>query len=106
MRFRLVVAVMCSVAVAGDLGFSDPARLPPPPAGAAGFPSREPDLDVLPGFRKPPPGYGEVAFYWWLGDPLTKERLAWQLDQLAGQGRHGPAGQLRPQRPRRPHVTA
>ncbi|MCU0248182.1 MAG: hypothetical protein MUC42_16560, partial [Bryobacter sp.] len=30
----------------------------------------------------PPPGYGEVSFYWWLGDPLTKERLAWQLDQL------------------------
>ncbi len=49
-----------------------------------GYPSREADLDVLPGFKNPPPGYGEVAFYWWLGDPLTKERLTWQLDQLAG----------------------
>ena len=38
---------------------------------------------MLPGFRNPPPGYGEVAFYWWLGDPLTKERLAWQIEQLA-----------------------
>ena len=41
---------------------------------------------MLPGFKEPPPGYGEVAFYWWLGDPLTRERLAWQLDQLAGKG--------------------
>jgi len=43
-------------------------------------------LDPLPGFKEPPPGYGEVAFFWWLGDPLTKERLSWQLDRLAGKG--------------------
>jgi len=73
-------------ALGGDLAFGDPARLPPPPAGAVGYPSREANLDALPGFIKPPPGYGEVPFYWWLGDPLTKERLAWQLDQLAGKG--------------------
>lgn len=47
-----------------------------------GYPSRAEDLDVLTGFRTPPLGYGEVGFYWWLGDPLTKERLTWQLDQL------------------------
>ena len=52
----------------------------------AGYPSRAADLDVLPGFRNPPPGYGEVAFYWWVGDPLTKERLTWQLDQLNDRG--------------------
>jgi hypothetical protein len=23
-----------------------------------------------------------VPFYWWIGDPLTKERLSWQLEQL------------------------
>ena len=51
-----------------------------------GYPSRAPGLDVLPGFRNPPPGYGEVSFYWWVGDPLTRERLAWQLDQLKGRG--------------------
>jgi hypothetical protein len=62
-------------------GFGSPA-LP----DAVGYPSREPGLDVLPGFQNPPAGYGEVAFYWWLGDPLTKERLQWQLDQLAGKG--------------------
>ncbi|GGE02527.1 glycosyl hydrolase [Paenibacillus nasutitermitis] len=47
-----------------------------------GYPSRSPDLDVYPGFVDPPEGYGEVAFYWWVGEPLTKERLAWQLEQL------------------------
>src|SRR5580765_257233 len=54
--------------------------------GPAGYPSRAADLDVLPGFRNPPPGYGEVGFYWWVGDPLTKERLTWQLDQLRDRG--------------------
>lgn len=49
-----------------------------------GVPSRAPDLDVKPGFVSPPPGYGEVAFYWWVGDPLTRQRLTWQLDRLAG----------------------
>ena len=30
----------------------------------AGHPSRDKDLDVLPGFQNPPSGYGEVPFYW------------------------------------------
>lgn len=51
-------------------------KLPP------GFPDRSPDIDVLPGFKNPPKGYGEVSFYWWLGDTLTKERIISQLDQL------------------------
>ncbi|MBI4891258.1 MAG: hypothetical protein HY821_11590 [Acidobacteria bacterium] len=54
-----------------------------------GYPSRAANLDVLPGFRTPPPGYGEVAFYWWLGDPLTKQRLTWQLNQLQGRSISG-----------------
>ena len=33
-------------------------------------------------FINPPSSYGEVAFYWWVGEPLTKERLLWQLKQL------------------------
>jgi len=49
-----------------------------------GYPDRSENLDVLPGFIQPPVGYGEVSFYWWLGDTLTKERMLWQLDQLAG----------------------
>jgi len=92
---RLIVLVglfgtlMASATRAGNPDYGDPAKLPPPRAGAVGYPSRDPDLDVLPGFVKPPPGYGEVAFYWWLGDPLTKERLTWQLDQLSDKGIFG-----------------
>lgn len=33
-------------------------------------------------FLNPPKGYGEVSFYWWRGDKLTKERLLWQLNKL------------------------
>jgi len=47
-----------------------------------GFPDRSLNLNVLPGFRSPPPGYGEVSFYWWVGDTLTHDRLLWQLEQL------------------------
>jgi hypothetical protein len=68
---------------------SDPARTPPPPAGSIGFADRSPSLDVLPGFKSPPPGFGIVPFYWWLGDPLTKERLSWQLEQMKGMGVSG-----------------
>ena len=41
---------------------------------------------VYANFKNPPHGYGEVAFYWWLGDTLTRERILWQLDQLKGKG--------------------
>jgi hypothetical protein len=86
-RLVLTFAVgMAALLTAGDLKFSDPARQFPAPPAAAGYPSRAPDLDALPGFRNPPPGYGEVPFYWWLGDPLTKERLSWRLAQLKGKG--------------------
>ena len=47
-----------------SLAFSDPANVTVPPAHAIGFPSRAPDLDAQPGFQQPPPGYGEVPFYW------------------------------------------
>ncbi|MCY3024362.1 MAG: glycosyl hydrolase, partial [Planctomycetota bacterium] len=70
----------------GELEFSDPANVPAPPPHAIGFVNRDPNLDALPGFKEPPPGFGEVAFFWWLGDPLTKERLTWQLEELAGKG--------------------
>ena len=70
---------------AGDLSFGDPARLSPP-ARASGYPSRAQDLDVLPGFQDPPAGYGEVPFWWWTGDPLDKDRLLWQIEQLHAKG--------------------
>lgn len=76
-------------ATASDLAFSDPARVLPMPVGAVGTADRSPELDVWPGFQQPPPGFGTVPFYWWLGDPLTKERLAWELEQMAGMGVSG-----------------
>jgi hypothetical protein len=57
------------------------AQYPPP-----GFVNRSADFNVLPGFQNPPAGFGEVPFYWWMGDTLTKERLLWQLDKLTGKG--------------------
>lgn len=65
------------------IGFSSSGQnqiLPP------GYPDRSPDIDILQGFKNPPNGYGDVAFYWWQGDTLTRERLTWQLDQLKNKG--------------------
>lgn len=60
------------------------------PASLEGVKSRRAaDLDVLKRFADPPPGYGEVPFYWFVGDPLTKERLTWQLDELHSKGVSG-----------------
>ena len=56
------------------------------PPDAAGYPSRAADLDVLPGFRNPPAGYGEVPFWWWTGDPLNRDRLLWQIEELHKKG--------------------
>lgn len=33
-------------------------------------------------FQNPPAQYGEVAFFWWQGDAVTREKLLWILDQL------------------------
>jgi len=75
---------------AAEVDVRDPAiAVPAPPAGALGFPSRDADLDALPGFQNPPPGYGQVPFWWWTGDPLDKDRLLWQIKQLHAQGISG-----------------
>ncbi|MBM3892663.1 MAG: hypothetical protein FJ388_26390, partial [Verrucomicrobia bacterium] len=89
--FVLIALLTAAFAVraADTLAFSDPANTPPPPAHAIGFPSRDANLDALPGFQKPPPGYGQVPFWWWTGDPLDEERLIWQLDELHKKGISG-----------------
>jgi hypothetical protein len=68
-KYLLTCLLLSALAVFG-------AKNPP------GFPDRSPKLDVLPGFKSPPKGYGEVSFYWWLGDTLTRERITSQLEQL------------------------
>jgi hypothetical protein len=54
-----------------------------------GIPDRSPGMDVLPGFRNPPPGYGQVPFWWWTGDTLNTERLVWQVRELHKKGISG-----------------
>jgi len=61
----------------------DQNQLPP------GYPGRSSDIDVLPGFKDPPPGYGEVPFWWWTGDTLNTERLAEQVEELYTKGISG-----------------
>ena len=85
----LAVMLMAAGSYGSDLSFSDPANVHPMPAWAVGQANRAPDLNALPGFQKPPPGFGIVPFFWWLGDPLTPERLGWELDQMAGMGASG-----------------
>ena len=40
-----------------------------------GYPQADANLDLKQGFLSPPKGYGNVPFYWWSGDHLTRERL-------------------------------
>lgn len=48
----------------------------------SGYPSRDAKFDVRPGFTVPPKGYGNVPFFWWNGDTLSRARLTEQLDIL------------------------
>lgn len=48
-----------------------------------GYPDRSLNMDPWNGFVSPPKGYGEVPFFWWQGDTITREKLTWQLDQMA-----------------------
>ena len=59
------------------------ATLPP------GYPDRSPGLDALAGFKNPPPGYGQVPFWWWSGDVLDEDRLLWQVRELHKKGVSG-----------------
>lgn len=58
-------------------------------AAGPGIPSRDPDLDVLPGFKTPPPGYGEIPYWWWTGDKLDPDRMIVQLEELHKKGISG-----------------
>jgi len=37
-------------------------------------------------FQSPSPEFGPVPFWWWVGEPLDRARLVWQLDRLKEQG--------------------
>ncbi|MHC4474844.1 MAG: glycosyl hydrolase [Planctomycetota bacterium] len=40
-------------------------------------------------FSDPPSEYGMVPFFWWTGERLSRERIAWELDQLKANGFSG-----------------
>ncbi len=54
-----------------------------------GWPSKDGDINLREGFVNPPKGYGNVPFYWWSGDNLDPDRLAWQLELLADSATDG-----------------
>jgi len=56
---------------------------------APGWPVDNRNIDVLPGFKDPPPGYGEVPFWWWSGDTLNTDRLISQIRELHKKGISG-----------------
>ncbi len=85
----LAAAGLVATACAAALDFSDPVQAVAAPAHASGYPSRDANLNALPGFQNPPPGYGEVPFWWWTGDPLDEERLIGQIEQLHEKGISG-----------------
>jgi len=37
-------------------------------------------------FQNPSAEFGPVPFWWWVGEPVTRERIAWQLDRLKERG--------------------
>ncbi|MBL9128630.1 MAG: hypothetical protein JNL97_13330, partial [Verrucomicrobiales bacterium] len=86
---RHVFAWLLGLLVGARIGVAaipESVLLPPSPAGALGYPNRAPDFDARPGFSNPPPGYGEVPFWWWTGDALDRDRLAWQIEELHRKG--------------------
>lgn len=37
-----------------------------------GYPERDKITNLKGKFQTPPKGYGEVPFYWWMGDTITR----------------------------------
>lgn len=93
LRFSTVAAILLSCASSSFASPSIPVtgktHTDKTQADGSGIPSRAPDLDVLPGFRIPPPGYGEVPFWWWTGDNLDTDRMIGQLKELHKKGISG-----------------
>jgi len=67
------------------LDLADPNQLPKLDFQPAGYPE-EGKLLTPEAFQNPPQGFGEVPFWWWTGDPLDRERLAWQIRELHEKG--------------------
>lgn len=55
----------------------------------SGFPRADAEATLRRDFKAPPPGYGEVPFWWWTGDRLDKARLLEQIEALHRAGVSG-----------------
>ncbi len=91
-RWLLLIGLLLfpeEVCLGGDLEFSNSARGQSPPVNALGYPHRDDRFDPLPGFQNPPPGYGQVPFWWWTGDDLNVERMIHQVRDLHKKGISG-----------------
>jgi hypothetical protein len=82
MQPKISLLLICLILVTGSCE-NGRQQLPP------GYPDRSENFDVLPGFKNPPPGYGQVPFWWWTGDTLNPERLEWQVRELHEKGISG-----------------
>ena len=58
-------------------------------ADGMGFPRPDASETLRESFVKPPPGYGEVPFWWWTGDRLDKRRLLDEVEELHQAGVSG-----------------
>lgn len=88
-RFTILILLVCLCSCSGRRTDEERSLGILPGTEAPGWPVHDNRLDVLPGFRNPPPGYGEVPFWWWSGDTLNPERLTEQLRQLHSKGISG-----------------
>ncbi|MGL4853284.1 MAG: glycosyl hydrolase [Phocaeicola sp.] len=93
MKNRNVIPILC-LALCGfnpsleaqqlsDGRYAMPEQLAPLPQGLLkGYPQSISSSALKAQFKNPPKGYGNVPFYWWNGDKLTKEKLKHELDIL------------------------
>lgn len=82
MRVRAIIAA-AAMLMAANLSVTAQSQ------AFVGYPSREGKIDIRAGFAEPPRGYGNVPFFWWSGDSLRTDRLAEELDILAGSATEG-----------------
>ena len=80
---KSVIRAMAAALLPTCAAVSAVSELPP------GYPDRSADADVYPGFAAPPPGYGEVPFWWWTGEAPDAGRLVRQVEELHKMGISG-----------------
>ncbi|WP_036675317.1 glycosyl hydrolase [Pedobacter heparinus] len=82
MKTLYMLCVLLMLSGAAQHSFAQKKNGLPHDTKFSGYPTRNPDFDVRPGFGNPPKGYGNVPFFWWNGDTLSRARLTEQLDIL------------------------